>query len=109
MRSGICTASPVLQKVRFAVFAMRPRQGGVTGYGWLRHNIAPLYRCSFELSYTAGTPPQSSGGREEVSLYPWSILARLPATASWADALIAPTLPSSRRSALAPLHGELYL
>ena len=66
------------------------RTGRVTGCDLRNHIIAPLCRCRPRLSHIAGTPPQSSGGREEVSFTPMKIIAYLLRLAGSCAAWIAP-------------------
>lgn len=70
---------------------------------WIRLRLAPHHSpiCTAVhpgLAYATGTPRQSLRGREKVSLYPCILIAPwLPHQGLWIT-LIAPAMPSSRRS-----------
>ena len=53
------------------------RTGRVTGCDLRNHIITLLCHCRPRLSHIAGTPPQSTGGREEVSLFHDASRARI--------------------------------
>ena len=80
-----------------------PGAGRVTGCDLRNHIIAPSCRCPPGLSYRTGTPPQSSGGREEVSFSPMKIIARLLRLAGSCAAWIAPAF-----AIVAPPHARSH-
>ena len=85
------------------------RTGRVTGCDLRNHIIAPLCRCRPRLSHIAGTPPQSSGGREEVSFTPMKIIACLLRLAGSCAAWIAPALAIVAPPHIRSFHGSTYL
>jgi hypothetical protein len=85
------------------------RTGRVTGCDLRNHIIAPLCRCRPRLSRIAGTPPQSSGGREEVSFTPMKIIAYLLRLAGSCAAWIAPALAIVAPPHVRSFHGSTYL
>ena len=88
----------MMRRKRRDCFGMLKNRVGVTGCDQLYRIIALPVPPSPGQAHTAGTPRQSSRGREKVSLSPCGIFAPCLLLQGLWFTLIAPALPSSRRT-----------